>query len=537
MRASLRLFIACLLLCRLAVAEDPKPKLADFFAPEVVQDVHLEVTPADLERLVAALPERIYVPARFRWRGQLIDRVGLRYKGNSSSQPNQRHKRGFLVKFSEFVKGQRFLGLRRVALDNGVQFGSLFSERMITDILSEVGVPASRTNYARLTLNGKYIGVYVNVERIDKAFLANRLDDAGGALFKVHTGGPGADLRYIGEDPLIYTKAFEIKAGEPAVQMSDLVGFIREVRDAPDKDFAARLRRVFDVDAFTWQMGVLLLAGAFDQYTGLGPHNYYLHRETKTGRWRYLTWDLDVGFADRAFGRVPVIDGWNAAWPVFRTPRPLLERIEANEELLGLYRERAKKLLETHFQPEKLSARLDRLYELIRKDLERDPYPMRRVTNPSDRSYDDVVASMKEFFNRRYETAREQLARPGNKPPARKGTRAPHGPDHGGPRPGKASADAPSELAALRQEGGTIRFTWKDNSTGEMAFILQRCEGVDCVNFRNYKPFHGENTTSSANIRIEPGKILRYRLYAVRPTPKGLVGTGVSNIVTVRADK
>jgi len=176
-------FIAGLLLCRLAAAEDPKPKLADFFAPEVVQDVHLEVTPADLERLVAALPERIYVPARFRWRGQLIDRVGLRYKGNSSSQPNQRHKRGFLVKFSEFVKGQRFLGLRRVALDNGVQFGGLFSERMITDILSEVGVPASRTNYARLTLNGKYIGVYVNVERIDKAFLANRLDDAGGALF------------------------------------------------------------------------------------------------------------------------------------------------------------------------------------------------------------------------------------------------------------------------------------------------------------------------------------------------------------------
>ena len=180
---------------------------------------------------------------------------------------------------------------------------------------------------------------------------------------------------------------------------------------------------------------------------------------------------------------------------------------------------------------------MDRLYEQIRKDLERDPYPKRRVTNPSDRSYDDVVASMKEFFNRRYETAREQLARPGNKPPARKGTRAPHGPDRGGPRPGKASADAPSELAAVRQEGGTIRFTWKDNSTGEMAFILQRCEGVDCVNFRNYKPFHGENTTSSVNIRIEPGKILRYRLYAVRPTPKGLVGTGVSNIVTVRAGK
>jgi spore coat protein H len=537
MRASLLLLLGCLLFVRLAAAQEPKPELADFYAPEVIQDIQLEVTSANLERLAGSLPERVYVPARFRWRGQVIERVGLRYKGNSSSRPNQRHKRGFLVKFSEFVKGQRFLGLRRVALDNGVQFGSLFSERIITDILAEVGVSASRTNYARVTLNGKFIGVYVNVERIDKAFLSNRLDDAGGALFKVHTGGPGADLRYIGEDPLSYAKAFEIKAGEPAVQMSDLVGFIREVRDIPDKDFAVKLRRVFDVDAFTWQMGVLLLAGAFDQYTGLGPHNYYLHRETKTGRWRYLTWDLDVGFADQAFGRVPVIDGWHAAWPVFKGPRPLLERIEANEELLGLYRERAKRLLETHFHPEKLSARLDLLYALIRKDLERDPYPKGRVTNPSDLSFDDVVVSMKKFFNRRYETAREQLARPGNKPQARKNTRAAPGAGRGGPRPGKASADAPSELAAVRQEGGTIRFTWEDNSTGEIAFILQRCEGVDCVNFRNYKPFHGENKTSSPRIRIEPGKIVRYRLYAVQPTPKGLAGTGVSNVVTVRAGK
>ena len=537
MRTLRLLFLGCLLILPTAAADDSQPGAADFYSPEVVQDIQLEVAPVDLERLASALPERVYVPARFRWRGQLVDRVGLRYKGNSSSQPNQRHKRGFLVKFSEFVKGQRFLGLRRVALDNGVQFGSLFSERIITDILAEVGVPVSRTNYARVTLNGKFIGMYVNVERIDKAFLSNRLDDADGALFKVHTGGPGADLRYIGDDPFIYSRAFEIKAGEPAVQMSDLVGLIREIRDIPDKDFAARLRRVFDVDAFTWQMGVLLLAGAFDQYTGLGPHNYYLHRESQTGRWRYLPWDLDVGFADRAFGRVPVIDGWHAAWPVFKSPRPLLERIEANEELLGLYRERAKKLLETHFHPGKLSARLDRLYSLIRKDLERDPFPKRRVTNPSDRSYDDVVVSMKEFFKKRYETARGQLAQPGDKPPVRKNTRAAPGPDQGGPRPGKPSADAPSELVAARQAGDVISFTWKDNSTGEIAFILQRCEGAGCMDFRNYKPFHGENRTSSPRIRMEAGKILRYRLYAVRRTPDGVVGTGVSNVVTVQAGK
>lgn len=87
-----------------------------------------------------------------------------------------------------------FLGLRHVALDNGIQFGSLFSERLISDALREVGVTASRCNYARVYLNGKHAGVYVNVERIDKSFLHRHFKSDTGILFKVDEGGPGTDL-------------------------------------------------------------------------------------------------------------------------------------------------------------------------------------------------------------------------------------------------------------------------------------------------------------------------------------------------------
>ena len=95
------------------------------------------------------------------------------------------------------TKDQQFLGLRHVALDNGIQFGSLFSERLITDALRGVGVRASRCNYARVYLNGKHAGVYVNVERIDKSFIQGHFKADTGFLFKVDEGGPGTDLRYI----------------------------------------------------------------------------------------------------------------------------------------------------------------------------------------------------------------------------------------------------------------------------------------------------------------------------------------------------
>ena len=113
-----------------------------FFDREVVQEVHLEVKLDDLDRLHRALPTRICVPGVFRWDNQVIQPVGVRYKGNSSSGPDANHKRSFLIAFSEFNKGQRFLGLRHVALDNGIQFGSLFSERLITDALRQLSASA-----------------------------------------------------------------------------------------------------------------------------------------------------------------------------------------------------------------------------------------------------------------------------------------------------------------------------------------------------------------------------------------------------------
>ena len=134
-----------------------------FYDPEVVQTIRLEIQPEDLDRLQRALPERIYVPGTFRWNDVALYPVGVRYKGNSSSHPDSPHKRSFLIEFAEFKTGQRFLGLRHVALDNGIQFGGLFSERLITDVLRELGVKASRCNYARVFLNGKPAGVYVNV--------------------------------------------------------------------------------------------------------------------------------------------------------------------------------------------------------------------------------------------------------------------------------------------------------------------------------------------------------------------------------------
>lgn len=92
-----------------ATAADATERFDD---PEVVQKVHLEIKLEDLDRLHRSLPQRIYVPGSFRWNDQVLTNVGVRFKGNSSSMPDSPFKRGYLIDFAEFQKGQRLLGLR-----------------------------------------------------------------------------------------------------------------------------------------------------------------------------------------------------------------------------------------------------------------------------------------------------------------------------------------------------------------------------------------------------------------------------------------
>jgi spore coat protein CotH len=407
----------------------PAPTAAEFYRSDEMQSVHLQVADEDWQRMLAALPERIYVPASFRWREISFKNVAIRFKGNSSSSPAQQHKRSFLVKFDEFENGQQFLGLKRASFDNGVQFGSVFSEPIITEILRDLKIPTHRCNYAKLFLNGKYHGVYVNVERIDKTFVENHLPDPDGLLFKVDQGGPGANLQFVGDDSSPYEHTFEPDTKGSKKKLARLVEFIRFINQAPDRDFAARLEENLELNDFLGVTAVLLFSGAFDQLTGWNPHNYYLYYDGTQHRWRYLPWDLDVGFCESAFGQIRVLADWNAAWPAAgQLPNPLLDRIVANPELLKRYRTQARAILDKYFEPERLCAVIDAKYTLLKADLLADPFPHHRITNPGERNYDDVVGSMKKFVRQRYALAQKQLDDPGERPKQSR-------PPGGGPTP------------------------------------------------------------------------------------------------------
>jgi len=411
----MRIAILRFLWLALAACSEPDEtaRQVELFDPDVVQDFALELTAADLATLEASatMPGDFpYVPATFRYKDVTLANVGVRFKGNSSRAPVSMWKHSFLIKFDEYVPEQRLFGLKRLGVDNAIQFGSLFSERLLNDMLAAEGVPASRANYTRLTINGVYKGVYVNVERIDKKFLKRHYDDNDGNLYKCDEGGPGGKLDYLGDAPSLYARmdgkpTWQAETNEQTADLTDVIALAKTLQSGTIADVKAAL----DTENLTKTMAVAMLGGAFDQGTGFQAHNYYLYRDPATSKWTYLLHDTDVGFADNAFGMIPVIDGWNAATPRPVTPLPLVDRILNDPALRDEYRAHAKDYLEKYFEPTKLGAKLDALYAQIATDLERDPYPKVRVVVPNIVGYPAIVEDMKKFIRRRYDTAKAQL--------------------------------------------------------------------------------------------------------------------------------
>src|SRR5690606_38208931 len=112
-------------------------------------------------------------------------------------------KVGLKIDINQLVPGQTYHGLRKLSMENGVSEGTSEDgapvsthviEHLGWRLMQRAGVVASRAVFARVHVNGDLLGVYVNVEQVDKRFLRSRLGDDDGWLYK-KSGSAGDGLK------------------------------------------------------------------------------------------------------------------------------------------------------------------------------------------------------------------------------------------------------------------------------------------------------------------------------------------------------
>ena len=125
---------------------------------------------AGLDRCARRRPDE-YQPGTFALEADGVTHgpfeVGVRLKGGLGSFRGLEGKAAFKVKVDEYVDGQTFFGLEKLTLNNMVQDPSMVHETLAYELFRSLGVPASRTGYAFVRVNGESFGLYLNVETLD----------------------------------------------------------------------------------------------------------------------------------------------------------------------------------------------------------------------------------------------------------------------------------------------------------------------------------------------------------------------------------
>ena len=130
--------------------------------------------------------------------GEMFYRVGIRPKGNTSltsiaSDP-ETDRYSFKLEFDQYVEGQSCYGLDKLILNNNYADATNMKEALIYDMYQYLNVDASLYNYAKISVNGEYWGVYLALEAVEDSFLLRNYGTENGELYKpdsMDMGGGG----------------------------------------------------------------------------------------------------------------------------------------------------------------------------------------------------------------------------------------------------------------------------------------------------------------------------------------------------------
>ncbi|MCY3550514.1 MAG: CotH kinase family protein [Candidatus Poribacteria bacterium] len=337
--------------------------LDDIFPTDRVIDVQITVSQRDWDTIryqsrdfVSALNEKrqfgpldhpyTYVEASLSIDGVVFPKVGLRKKGFIGSQSHTRPS--LKIRLNHIDKEGGIEGLTNLTLNNNKQDTSQVSQFMGYALFNAIGSPAPRCAYAKVTVNGKSLGIYSHVETVRKPLLKRAFGNDNGPLYE----GTVVDFNEEWEN------SFEHKRGNDTLGREKIIALINVLAD--DKVTEEAIGELVDLDSFYPFWATESLLGFWDGYSG-NNNNYFIYLNPETDKFQFSPWGADALFTNFSmdFRR-------NARAPTsVKTQGLIAYRLYQLETGRERYAKTMKKLLEIHWNEEELLAELDRVAAMI----------------------------------------------------------------------------------------------------------------------------------------------------------------------------
>lgn len=127
--------------------------------------------------------------------GETFSSVGIRAKGNTSlttiANDPTTDRYSLKLEFDHYMEGQTCYDLDKLILNNNFADATNMKEAIVYDMFQYLDVDASLYNYAKVSVNGTYWGVYLALEGVEDSFMVRNYGARKGNLYKPESMGVG----------------------------------------------------------------------------------------------------------------------------------------------------------------------------------------------------------------------------------------------------------------------------------------------------------------------------------------------------------
>jgi hypothetical protein len=347
----------------------------NFYDRSTVQiiEVFFGFTNWDSQLDAATSTDSYIIADSVRINGVVFDSVGVKYKGNSSYNPNN-NKNPLHIELDHIIGSQDYQGYTDIKLQNGYSDPSMIREVLSYAILEQY-MDCPKANFANVYINGTLRGIYSSAESINKKFNGEHYYLGNNTYFKCNPiggAGPGAtsspDLKYINMDSSSYFNGYELKSTYGWNRLVDLINTL-------NNNFSA-IENKLDIDRAIWMLAYNNVLVNLDSYSGAFRQNYY------------LTWDLNNRFAptiwdlNMSFGGFP---GGTGSGPFTAsnldpmsnstsTNHPLIVKILSNPLYKRMYMAHVRTIVQENFASQNYLTTANTLRSTIDASVQADPY-------------------------------------------------------------------------------------------------------------------------------------------------------------------
>ncbi len=339
--------------------------LDDIFPTDRVLDIQITVSDQDWNKIrfqsrnfVEALQESrqfkpidhpyTYVDASVSIDGVVFPKVGIRKKGFIGSQNHVRPS--LKIKLNHVDKDGEIEGLNNLTLNNNQQDVSQVSQFMGYALFNAIGSPAPRCAYAKVTVNGKNLGLYSHVESMRKPLIKRAFGNSKGVIYE----GTVVDFHKEWENSFEHKRGDDEKGREKIKTLIDVL--------AEDEVTEQAIAEHVDLDSFYRFWVIEGLLGFWDGYSG-NNNNFFVYLNPETDKFHFLPWGADSLFLKHSVlefqrdSRKPIS---------VKTQGLIAHKLYQLEEGRERYAKTMMDILENHWNEVTLLAETDRIAEMIK---------------------------------------------------------------------------------------------------------------------------------------------------------------------------